>query len=357
MPQHLKIKLCRHPYTPTGRLGRGPVFTFHSRILPYLGASGCGFLVACLGRRCPRSSLRVLGISSQPLLSPSPRDSLVPGAPRRLLPLAWRALHHQPRGHAPVFLCGAALPGLCSLSTPTRSLSPSVSPQRRPPDCSRRCRRCCSSRSRGGSESASERGREAAGLPSALLIPSSQVALLFPSSPSPPLRSAPLPHALPPPLQARPREPRVPGPCYPGNRLGDHSRQLPAPSHAHLLGVSPSQVPGPSRQRSPGFLAEAGGWVKRRGISEERQVQGERQYWVDAPLRAQRGREMRQNRGRLQGGVSREGSLQSLCRRNWYWKAQGSLERKARPGRELPGGRAEAAGVSGTVGRAGAGSQ
>lgn len=81
MSQHLKIKLCRHPHTPTGRLGRGPILTFHSRILPYLGASGCGFLVACLGRRCSRSSQRVLGISSEPLLSPSPRDPLVPGVP------------------------------------------------------------------------------------------------------------------------------------------------------------------------------------------------------------------------------------------------------------------------------------
>lgn len=126
-----------------------------------------------------------------PFSVPLPGIPLSPGCPWRFLTLAWRAQHHQPRGHAPVFQCSAALPGLCSPSTPPRSLSPSVSPQSRPPDCSR-CRRC-SSRSPGGSESASEQGREAAaGLPSALLIPSSQVALLFPSFhvPSPALSSA-----------------------------------------------------------------------------------------------------------------------------------------------------------------------
>lgn len=283
MPQHLNIKLCRHPYTPTGRQGRGPALTFHSRVLPYLGASGCGFLVACLGRRCPRSSLRVLGISSEPLLSPLPGIPLSPGCPRRLLPLAWRALHHQAKRPCALFLCGAALPGLCSLSAPTRSLRPSVSPQRRPPDCSRRS---CSSRSPGGSESARERGREAAGLPSALLIPSSQVALLFPSSPvpSPALGSAAARAAPAPP--GPPKGATRARPVLPRQLAGGPLAPAPCSFPRAPPGVPPSPVPGPSRQRSPGFLAEAGGWVKPRGISEERQVQGERQYWVDAPLRA-----------------------------------------------------------------------
>lgn len=268
MPQHLKIKLCRHPCTLTGRLGRGPILTFHSRILPYLDASGCGFLVACLGGRCPRSSLRVLGISSEPLLSPSPRIPVSPGCPGASL--LWL-------GPPSITSQEAMRPYSCAVQpSPASAVCPplpaaSVHPShlnaglQTAPAAAAAVAAAAAAR-----EGASQRAREGGGgssLRSAHPLLSGRSAL--PLLPSPPLRSARLPHALPPPLQARPREPRVPGPRYPGNRLGDHSRRLPAPSHAHLLGVSPSQVPGPSRQRSPGFLAEAGGWVKRRGISEE----------------------------------------------------------------------------------------
>lgn len=164
--------------------------------------------------------------------------------------------------------------GVCRLSVYSypQPQSIPVLPRRRPPDCTRCCchyRRRCSSRSPGGSESAREGGREAAGLPSALLVPSS------PSSqvPSPTLCSrahCPRPsHASSP---SRPAQGSLAcqAPRYPGNLRGDHSRQLPTPTHAHLLGVPPSQALGPSHQRSPGVLAEAGGWVKRRGVCEEK---------------------------------------------------------------------------------------
>jgi len=243
-----------------------------------------------------------------PFPAPLPGIPSPPGDRRRLLPLAWRAQHHPSVHQAPAFRY--SLPGVRCLSvhsypqlqsvhsrltsTPASRLlrllpPPPPPPRLQPPQP--------------GREQVSEGGREAAGLPSPRLIPSSQV-------PSPTLRcrAPPPPLARLPPLPASRREPRVPGPALPGQPAGGPLARLPSPSPARLLGVPPSQAPGPSRQRSPGVLAEAGGQGKRRGASEETGPVRQAGPGGGTPA-SRKGREMRPNLGEAaeddQGGVSR----------------------------------------------------
>lgn len=74
------------------------------------------------------------------------------------------------------------------------------------------------------------------------------------SRPLPALRSAAA--RAPPPLQARPGEPRVPGPRYPGNRLGDHSRRSPLPPTRTSWGY-----PLP-KSRAPPANGHRGSWLR-----------------------------------------------------------------------------------------------
>lgn len=172
-------------------------------------------------------------------------------------------------------------------STPASRLLPLLPPP--PPRCS--------SRSPGGSESASEGGRRRVSPP---LCSSPPLAPLR----SPPRRSAAAAHRPRPSPASRPSRP-APGshacqaPRYPGNRPGNHSHPLPTPSHARLLGAPPSQALGPSRQRSPGVLTEAGGWGKPRGVCEETGPVRQAGSGGGTPTSRKRGREMRQNLGRL----------------------------------------------------------
>lgn len=273
MPQHpphqQAVQRPIHSHRQT-RLGEDPIRAFHSLCVlpPFRGRpAGALFLLRVWGADAPAPPWGTWASPLSPFPAPLPGIPLPPGDRHRLLPLAWRAQHHEPefarRPHSRTALPASAV---CpSTSSPQPQPIP-VSPRRRPPDCSRCCRRHrhrrrrrgCSSRSPGGSKSAREGGKEGGGgspLPSARLsLPSSQV-------PSPTLRS----RAPPPPLARLPPLPASGGrhacqaPRYLGNRPGDHSRPIPGPSHARLLGVPPSQAPGPSRQRSPGVLAEAGG--------------------------------------------------------------------------------------------------
>lgn len=215
--------------TPTGRLGRGPdiriPLPLHPPLLPGL-PGGAGFLAARLGRGRSRPFLGDLVISFDPLSAPFP-GLPSPSVGWRLLPMVQPAQHHhQPSGHPHSRAVRPA--SAVGRSTPTRSLSlPGSHLDAGLRTAPAAAAGFCSSRSPGGSKSAREGGREAAGLPplpSRVLIPSSPV-------PSPTLRR-----------RRRPRPSRASSPSrqpkgatrYPGNRPGDHSRPLPAPSHARL---------------------------------------------------------------------------------------------------------------------------
>lgn len=166
-------------------------------------------------------------------------------------------------------------------STPASRLLPLLLPP--PPRCS--------SRSPGGSESASEGGRRRVSPPLCSSPP-------FAPLRSPPLRSAAAAHRPRPSLASRPSRP-APGshacqaPRYPGNRPGNHSRPLPAPSHARLLGVPPSQALGPSRQRSPGCPGRGGGLGEtERGLRGDRTCEtGGTRWWHSYKQKAGRGNE------------------------------------------------------------------
>lgn len=227
MPQHPEInKLCRRSHAPTGRQAhwaedRYSHSTPSASSLPPRAPGRCSFLTARLGRRRPRPSLGDLGFSSEPLISPSLRDSLAPGGPAPPPPTGVA------RPAPPASPPGARIPVQPSRRPPSvRALLPAASVQPRltstpasrllplllppPPRCS--------SRSPGGSDSASEGGRRRVSPP---LGSSPPLAPLR----SPPLRSAaaahrPRPLARLPPLPASPREPRVPGPALPGQPAG-----------------------------------------------------------------------------------------------------------------------------------------
>lgn len=184
----------------------------------------CSFLTARLGRRRPRPSLGDPGISSEPLLSPSRRDSLNPrgtgasSSHRRGAPSTTSQSAGRPHSVA-------ALPAsaVCP-RTPTRSLCPSPSHLdagfwTAPAAAAAAATAAPLQQPQPGRERVSERGREAAGLPSPLLVPSSRSSQV----PSPTLRcrrAPPPPLARLPPLPASPREPRVPGPALPGQPAG-----------------------------------------------------------------------------------------------------------------------------------------
>lgn len=262
--------------------------------------------------------------------------------PRRLLPLARRAQHHQPRGHAP---CSCAVqPAPASAVCP---LLPAASAHPSHLSAGLQAAPAAAGAAAAGGEEASPRASKGG-----------RRRVSPPLCSSPPLRSlcsSPLPSPPCAPLRCRTRSPAPPGPprgatrarpALPRQPAGGPLAPLPAPSHAHLLGVSPSQVPGPSRQRSPGFLAEAGGWVKRRG-SAKRQVQGERQYWVDHPSGREEGRGRRQTRGGcrvwVQEGGCRTPPLQEQPQK-WVLGGSRVPEKESKAWKELQGSRAEAAG-------------
>lgn len=310
MPQYPEInKLCRRSYTPTGRQAhwaedRHSHSTPPATSLPPRAPRRCSFLTARLGRRRPRPSPGDLGFSSEPLLGPSRRDSLAPGGPAPPPPIG--VARPAPPGSPP----GARIPVQRSRRPPSvRALLPaaSVHPRLTSTPASRLLPLLlpppprCSSRSPGGSESASEGGRRRVSPP---LCSSPPLAPLR----SPPLRSAAAAHRPRPSLASRPSRPAqgshsCQAPRYPGNRPGNHSRPLPAPSHARFLGVPPSQAPGPSRQRSPGVLAEAGGWGRRRGVCEETGPVRQAGPGDGTPTSGKRGREMRQTWGGCSGGA------------------------------------------------------
>lgn len=209
-----------------------------------------------------------------PFSAPLPGIPLPPWCARRfLLPLARRSQHHQPVGPAPTFPCSPPRLSVHSYPQPRSSpLGPAPSHldaglQTVPAAAATTVSVAAAAAREGASQRKREGGREAAGLPSARLVPSS----LSSPVPSPTLRSR---THCPRPLHASSRSRPAQGshacraPHYPGNRRGGPLAPAPCPSHAHLQGVSASQVPGPSRQRSPGVLAEAGAWVKQRGVCE-----------------------------------------------------------------------------------------
>lgn len=276
MPQHPEInKLWRHSHTPTGRQAhwaedRYSRSTPSASSLPPRAPRRCSILTARLGRSAPAPPWGTWACPSEALLSPSRRDSLAPWGPAPPPPIGVA------RPAPPASPPGARIPVQPSRRPPSvRALLPaaSVHPRLTSTPASRLLPLLllppprCSSRSLGGSVSASEGGRRRVSPP---LCSSPPLAPLR----SPPLRSAAATHRPRPSLASRPSRPAqgshaCQAPRYLGNRPGNHSRPLPAPSHARFLGVPPSQAPGPSRQRSPGFLAEAGGWGQRRGVYEE----------------------------------------------------------------------------------------
>ena len=213
---------------PKGRLGRGPRnshSTLSASSLPAWAPSRCGFRAALLGRRRPRPSLGDLGISAEPLPSPSPRDSLAPRGPAPSPPIGVA------RPAPPVSPLGARIP--VQPSRRPRSVRPllpaaSVSPfpshldagLQTAPAAAAAAAATAAVAAAAAREGASQLARKGGGgspLPSAH-----------------PLLSGPLPYASlahrPRPLHSsRPSRPAggshaCQAPRYLGNRPGDHSR-------------------------------------------------------------------------------------------------------------------------------------
>lgn len=294
-PSTPKLTSCANS-TPTGRLGRGPdiriPLPLHPPLLPGR-PGGAGFLAARLGRGRPRFFLGDLVISSDPLSAPLP-GLPSPSVGWRLLPRVQPAQHHQPSRHPH---SRAARPASAvGRSTPTRSLSlPGSHLDAGLRTAPAAAAGFCSSRSPGESKSAREGGRR-------------RVSLLSPPvCSSPPLRSPPLRSAA---VARRPRPSRASGPSrqpkgatrYPGNRPVDHSRPLPAPSHARLQAGPPASFLSP-RPRPPtvtGIPGRDGGWGKRRGFCEETGPVRQAGPGGGASTSRRRGRKMGQDTGRLQ---------------------------------------------------------
>lgn len=116
-----------------------------------------------------------------------------------------------------------------------------------------------------------------AGLPSALLVPSSQV-------PSPTLYCR---TRLPPPPPGPPKGATRARPALPRQPAGGPLAPAPCSFPRAPPGGIPFPSPGPLPPTVTGVLAEEGCWMKRRGVCEK-QVQGDRQGRVESPLLAER---------------------------------------------------------------------
>lgn len=218
----------------------------------------------CWACRRPCPSLGGPDISSEPLLRPSPRDSLTPAGPAPPLPLAWPAQHHQPVRQAPACLCSPL--GARRLSVRVshpRPQSIPVSPRRRPPDCSRCCRHRCVAAAAAGRERVSERAREGGG----------GFPLLSGPHPSPTRRrrqrTPPPPLARLPPLLTG-REPCVPGPALPGQPAGGPLIPPPCPFSRAPPRGAPFPSPGPLTPTVTGGPGRRRIWRKRRGLRGDR---------------------------------------------------------------------------------------